>query len=185
MMMGASDDSNGCCTGATGPGLAFDPLDALDPNAVAVFRALKRVMMLYRQHAFHAFSRIGVHPGQAACLFALRGEEGLSQRELARRLFVSAPTVTGILQKMERADLVERKPDPHDQRLMRIRLTEHGREVAAALAEAFASQAESMFAGITPEELAELARLLARVGENLAGALGSDAGAVGVVADEE
>lgn len=184
--MDVLNDPNGCCNGAPASRPAFDPLEALDPNAVEVFRALKRVMMLYRQHAFRAFSEIGVHPGQAACLFALRGEEGLSQRELARRLFVSAPTVTGIVQKMERADLVERRPDPHDQRLMRIRLSERGREVAAALAETFASQAESMFAGITPEELAELARLLARVGENLAGALGSAAaGADGDTADEE
>lgn len=150
-----------------------------------VFRALKRVMMLYRQHAFRAFSQVGVHPGQAACLFALRGEEGLSQRDLARRLLVSAPTVTGIVQKMERAGLVERKPDEHDQRLMRIRLTAHGREVAAALAETFASQAESMFAGLTQADLAELSRLLTRVGENLADALGPSAGADSAMADEE
>lgn len=181
----AFDERDGCCDGQAASEPTCDPLSALDPDAVEVFRALKRVMMLYRQHAFRAFSEIGVHPGQAACLFALRGEEGLSQRELARRLFVSAPTVTGIVQKMERADLVERRPDPHDQRLVRIRLTEHGRAVAAALAETFASQAESMFAGFTPDELAELAQLLARVGENLAGALGSSIEADGDTADEE
>ncbi|MDI6713215.1 MAG: MarR family transcriptional regulator [Anaerosomatales bacterium] len=183
--MNVLTDSNGCCDSRAASGPAFDPLETLDPNTLGVFRALKRVMMLYRQHAFRAFSEVGVHPGQAACLFALRGEEGLSQRELARRLFVSAPTVTGIVQKMERADLVERRPDPHDQRLMRIRLSERGREVAAALAEAFASQAEAMFAGFTPEELAELSRLLSRVGENLAGALGSSAAIDGDTADEE
>lgn len=183
MTMDAMSDSSGCGNTPAAPGPAFDSLEAMDPNAVEVFRALKRVMMLYRQHAFQAFSRIGVHPGQAACLFALRGEEGLSQRELAQRLFVSAPTVTGIVQKMERAGLVGRQPDPHDQRLMRIRLTERGREVAKQLAESFAAQAESMFEGIAPEELAALSRLLARVGENLADALGSAAGSD--TADEE
>jgi DNA-binding MarR family transcriptional regulator len=140
----------------------------VDPHSYAAFRSLKRVMTLYRQLAFTVFEGAGVHPGQAACLFIVASAPGLSQRELADRLHVSPPTVTAMLQKMERAGFVERRPDSADQRLMRIWPTDQGRKVARALGEVFADHMKTMFDGFTEEEMATFVELMERLGDNVA-----------------
>jgi DNA-binding MarR family transcriptional regulator len=140
----------------------------VDPQSYAAFRSLKRVMTLYRQLAFTVFEGAGVHPGQAACLFIVASKPGLSQRELADRLYVSPPTVTTMLQKMERAGFIERRPDSADQRLMRIWPTDKGSKAARALGEVFADHMKTMFDGFTDEELAQFAQLMERLGSNVA-----------------
>ncbi|MCX8007643.1 MAG: MarR family transcriptional regulator [Coriobacteriia bacterium] len=157
------------------PAAASGPNDERHRPTGAALRALKRVMMLYRQLASRAFAEVGVHPGQAACLLALgRGGE-MSQRDLARRLLVSAPTVTGMVKRLEHAGFVERRIDERDQRLLRIRLTPRGDEVVARLHAVFEKQTEMAFAGMEADQVEALTRLLARIEENLARAVGREA----------
>lgn len=60
--------------------------------------------------------------------------EGITQQELADKLLVTKGNVVGLLDRMESADLVERRPDPRDRRANRVYLTRRGK---AALHEAF------------------------------------------------
>ncbi|MDI6843393.1 MAG: MarR family transcriptional regulator [Anaerosomatales bacterium] len=166
-----------CCGDLDDVGQDADALSGSGSGVLPAFRTFRRVLNLYRQNAFRAFSDLGMHPGQAACLFALRGRDGVSQRELAARMHVSPPTVTGMLQKMEHAGLIERQPDPLDQRLMRIRLTPEGAAMAERLTGLFAKQAEAMFAGLSEHELAQMRRALDRVADNLEQAIGGRPGA--------
>ena len=59
----------------------------------------------------------------------LREEDGLSQRELARRLSVEAPTLTRHVDRMAAEGLLVRKQDPDDRRITRISLTPAGRKL--------------------------------------------------------
>jgi len=56
-------------------------------------------------------------------------EEGISVGDLTRYLLVSRQSLTGILARLERDDLVERAVSPHDSRSRLIRLTSHGRHL--------------------------------------------------------
>lgn len=69
----------------------------------------------------------GLHPGQDNLLMLLWAHPGLRQAELARRLGVEPPTVTRMVQRLERAGLIERQSDPHDARLVRVRTTPRAR----------------------------------------------------------
>ena len=66
--------------------------------------------------------------GELIC--ALRKEKGLTQRELAEKMCVKPPSMTVALQKMEKNEYVTRKPDQEDQRIIRITLTEKGKNWA-------------------------------------------------------
>jgi len=60
-------------------------------------------------------------------LHVVRSDEGLSQKELARRVGVEAPTLVGLLDRMARSGWIERTPCGHDRRSKIVHLTEHAR----------------------------------------------------------
>ena len=63
-------------------------------------------------------------------VLSLDGE--MSQRELAERLNLTPPSITAAIQKMEKMDYIKRTPDPHDQRVLRLSLTEKSRAYPGA-----------------------------------------------------
>ena len=60
-------------------------------------------------------------------LATLRYSEGLTQKELAELLLVTKGNVVGLLDRLQKLDLVERRPDPEDGRSNRVHLTPGGR----------------------------------------------------------
>ncbi len=91
-----------------------------------VFGALHRVMHAQRRVMTQIMADRDIQPAQAFCMRVLGHHDGVTQRDLAELLEVSRPTVTVMLQKMEKAGLVERRVDTDDQRYTRIYLTEDG-----------------------------------------------------------
>ncbi|MEN6429893.1 MAG: MarR family transcriptional regulator [Coriobacteriales bacterium] len=144
-----------------------DAFPGVDADAFEAFRALKRLTVAYRHLMMKLFAERGTHPGQGACLFVLEKHPGLSQRELAEYLHVSAPAVTSMLQKMEKAGLVERTTDPADQRLTRLSITETGRDVLAGLHDVFGRQITVMFEGFDRDRILEFSSLLEQMTDNI------------------
>ncbi len=64
-----------------------------------------------------------VRPAYGSLLIPLYEEDGLRQGELARRARLSKQTLTTMARALERAGLVERRPDPEDGRATRVYLT--------------------------------------------------------------
>ena len=104
---------------------------------------------------------------QWAVLRHLWEQEGRSQVELQERLGLEAASVTGLLQRMIRAGLVERKPDPADKRVQRVFLTEHGRALEPVVKQLAAEVNAHALAGFTADEQVFLMRLLTRMLQNL------------------
>ena len=110
---------------------------------------------------------LGLYRGQPSVLQALWEQEGLMHTELARRLQVQPATITKMLQRMEKAGFVERRPDPDDQRVSRVYLTDAGRAVRADVQQVWRQLEEEAFAGFTLEEQVLLRRFFLQVRENL------------------
>ena len=110
---------------------------------------------------------LGLYRGQPSVLQALWEQEGLMHTELARRLQVQPATITKMLQRMEKAGFVERRPDPDDQRVSRVYLTDAGRAVRADVQQVWRQLEEEAFAGFTLEERVLLRRFFLQVRENL------------------
>jgi MarR family transcriptional regulator for hemolysin len=89
-----------------------------------------------------------------------------SQRELARAVGVSPPTLTHHLNAMEAGGLVARRRDPADRRNHLIELTESGRQAFARLRTAAAAFDAQLRAGFTPEKLDALGDALSRLSGN-------------------
>lgn len=62
-------------------------------------------------------------------LINLYRHEGISQQELARKLLVGRSNMSMLLPQMEKRGLIARRDDPKDKRVLRLFLTEKGRDV--------------------------------------------------------
>ena len=109
--------------------------------------------------------------GQAMCLRVLAAHDGIAQRDLAERLHLARPTVTTLLQRMEKAGFVTRQVDSRDQRLTRVYLTATGREMEAQLRAAFAEHIRLTFGSLPEADRRELERLLLALSAQAARAL--------------
>src|SRR5215470_15434847 len=131
---------------------------------LAVLTSVSRAVKAHLESRLQAH---GVHAGQQFILESLWREDGQTPGELAQRIGVETPTVTRAAQRMEAAGLVRRVPDTEDARLVRVYLTERGREVQEFLPTLLRAATDDVLAGLTQEERAELVRLLKRVQQNL------------------
>jgi DNA-binding MarR family transcriptional regulator len=59
-------------------------------------------------------------------LLHLWDQDGLTQKELSRRVHIEEPTTTRTLDRMERDGLVRRQRNPRNRRQVKVYLTERG-----------------------------------------------------------
>lgn len=145
--------------------------EGLDDASLSIFRAFKRAMSGQRQLMMRLLAEKGSHPGQAGCLQILAAEDGMSQSALAAILHVSKPSVTTMLQKMERSGLVQRRPDSGDQRKTLIFVTAEGRRLHAEIRSVFSEVFEASVGPMPDSDKEELRRLLQTLADNTSAAL--------------
>jgi DNA-binding MarR family transcriptional regulator len=102
---------------------------------------------------------------QYTVLSVIGRHEGLSSAELSRRFFVTPQTMNELIGLLERRDYIVRKADPSNRRILRMAVTDNGREMLDRC-DALADAVERDVFGAMPEEdyrrLSELTRDLAR-----------------------
>jgi DNA-binding MarR family transcriptional regulator len=150
-------------------------LDGVDPLSYRVFQAFMRNIHLHRQLMARTLVADGSRPGQVVCLRVLASHDAISQRDLARALNLTPPSVTAMLQRMERDGIVERRPDETDQRVTRVRLTVEGRRLEERLRETFARFINQSLESMTEDDRRELERLLDLLSDGTERALAASA----------
>lgn len=141
-------------------GPSFIEIRGVDPASLQVFHAFFKAMRLHRQLMFRMMSQKDIYPGQAGCLWVIGANDGIPQRDLARRLHVARPTITIMLPKMAAAGLITRQPDENDQRLTRIYLTDAGRRLQDEMNSTLADFISASFGRMTTDDLKDFERLL-------------------------
>jgi DNA-binding MarR family transcriptional regulator len=79
-----------------------------------------------------AFSESGVEvtPIQVMLLFFLQKNDGSSLTQISQGLMLENPTVTGLIDRLEKSGYVKRSDHPNDRRVYLVHLTEKGNKVA-------------------------------------------------------
>jgi MarR family transcriptional regulator, organic hydroperoxide resistance regulator len=114
-----------------------------------------------------ALTEIGLYAGQEMFLWQLWRQDGLTQSQMVERMCVQPPTISKMLDRLEKAGLVTRSPDSEDSRISRVYLTEQGRESERAVCAVWNNLEQRITAGLTIEERLLLRRLLLQIRENL------------------
>jgi len=128
---------------------------------------------VHHARAHQLLEALGLYRGQPPVLFALWEKEGLTHTELAERLRNTPSTISKMLRRMEHAGFVVRRPDPDDQRVSRVYLTEAGRAIESDVQAAFRKLEDETFLGLSSEQRVLLHCLLQQMRDNLRRAMGS------------
>lgn len=91
--------------------------------------AVGRACQLMQQALTRALADLEIKPPHLDILVNLYRFEGISQQELARKLLVGRSNMSMLLPQMEKRGLLERRADQKDKRVLRLYLTESGREL--------------------------------------------------------
>lgn len=102
---------------------------------------------------------------QVLAWLALEGE--LTQSQLAEKLRIEAPTLVGILDRMERDGWITRQPDAHDRRKKLIRPTPRVQPVWETVARAARQVRARASQHLTPDELHLLKKIMTVIRGNL------------------
>ena len=95
---------------------------------------------------------LSVSLSQAFAIHELDHGSGLSQQELADRLFLEKSTVSRMVADLENKGLVRRERDPDNRRTYRLKLTDAGRNFHVRVAEGYGAQYQRWTAAMTPAE---------------------------------
>jgi DNA-binding MarR family transcriptional regulator len=104
----------------------------------------------------------GSHRGYQV-LKAATEEQPESQSALCQRLGIDRTVMTYLLDDLERADLVARKPAPHDRRTRLVVATETGRERLAELERRLGHAETHVLSGLNAADRKSLKALLGKV----------------------
>jgi DNA-binding MarR family transcriptional regulator len=100
-----------------------------DPSESALDTARRLIgeaITVFDPFRFRTWAELGLTTAQLRVLFMMRHQPGVTAGELATRLSVTPPTISGIVDRLVRLGLVRREDDATDRRLVRNSLTTQG-----------------------------------------------------------
>jgi DNA-binding MarR family transcriptional regulator len=133
--------------------------------AEGTFRGLLRVLGLLERVMQPYFAQFGISGSQWGVLRNLyRAEQdglpGLRLTDLSERLLIRPPSVTGVVDRLQRGGLVVRDGSPFDMRAKQVALTAKGRELVERILAVHGRQIDTVLGVLSPAEQAQLHRLL-------------------------
>ena len=137
------------------------------PLAASVGAAIRITHRAFAQDLQAYLVRHHVTVGMWFFLRTLWEEDGLTQRELSRRVGTMESTTVQQLRKMELQGLIERRRSTIDRRKVHVHLTGAARGLRAQLLPYAEEVNRAALAGLTPHEVAALKQTLTRIRANL------------------
>ena len=132
-----------------------------------VEKLVREVNRLHFTKFHQALSEFGLGKGQPPILKYLSLNDGCTQSEIAKREHVTAATTTVMLQTMEKNGLIERKNDENDLRIMRVYITDKGREIQEKCDEAIENMEKEIYRDFTTAEIDAFKALLTKKRDRL------------------
>lgn len=133
-------------------------------EARSVLMALRRIIQAVDIHSRSLMQSSGLSVPQLLVLQALEGSaEALGTSALAQRLTLTQGTISAILERLERKQLITRERGGEDKRRVQVQLTEQGREVLDATPEPLQDSFLQAFGALPDYERSQLLASLQRL----------------------
>ena len=124
-----------------------------------------------RKKAGEFFRRYGLTDVQYNVLSLLRHQSsengGLTQVELSRMMLVNRANITTLIDRMEKANLVGRRPVPDDRRYNIVELTPHGLAMYHKVSGIYKRKIAEIMSALEQDELEALKTILEKLRMNL------------------
>jgi MarR family transcriptional regulator, organic hydroperoxide resistance regulator len=129
--------------------------------------SLDKISSQMRRDYSESLRELNLHVGQDKLLARLWLDDGITQMQLCEHLKCEPPTVTNMVKSLEQNGFIYRNRDEQDARVMRIFLTDKGKELEKPVDFKWKQQQEKLLHSILPEERLILRELMKRMERNL------------------
>jgi DNA-binding MarR family transcriptional regulator len=98
---------------------------------LSVLQSLRRIIRAVSLYSHRLAAIYKITAPQLVCLLTIVKEGSLNLSTLSKRVFLSASTVVGILDRLEEKGLITRQRDHKDRRLINVQATPKGKDLVA------------------------------------------------------
>lgn len=141
----------------------------MDVTAVQTFLTLLRVASDVIENLDACLARHDLLQGRWWVLILLMREENLSASPstLADKAGVTRATMTGLLDSLERSELIERIPNPADRRMLNVKLTDKGQKRLDEVMPDYYARVAQVMRELSEKDRAMLIEMLQKVGSRV------------------
>lgn len=112
-------------------------------------------------------SQHGIHHGQGHVLGMLMKHNDVAQKELAQWLNIRPASLTDLLEKLERDQLIVRSRDQNDRRVVRVSITEKGQQIVRQNIQVRREIEATMFGSLSGSEIQTMTAILQKMSQSL------------------
>lgn len=136
------------------------------------FRSLLRTGGALRRVMEPFFAQFGISGAQWGVLRALwraeqEGHKSLRAADLTERLLIRPPSVSGVIDRLDRQGLIVRMAAADDLRAKRVSLSPQGRRLLKRVLEGLSRKVPTVLGGLSPDEQTQLEGLLGKLVRHL------------------
>lgn len=107
----------------------------MDERTIRIEENLRRVCYKIKKKGREILNDVDITPPQFEALQYLIHEQNLTIGELSSKMYLACSTVTDLLDRMERNELVKRVKDENDRRIVRIAVLDKGHNLLQSVME--------------------------------------------------
>lgn len=133
------------------------------PAFLPTMRELARTYQAFSSYSDSHVRTMGLTSPQFDVLATLGGTDGMSMKDLAAATLVTKGTLTGIVDRLEKKELLRREIPPENRRSFTIVLTDAGETLFEKVFPEHIAHLQQRFEKLTTEELQQLQGLLKKL----------------------
>jgi len=137
--------------------------EQFDEPVVKVERLLRHVAFIIKKRGRDILKDFDITNPQFNALLALRDNPNITMGEMCEKLFLACSTATDLIDRMEKNGFLERKRDSQDRRVIRLSITDKGKEVISEVIAARRRYVATIVSKLTEQEKVELANSLEKL----------------------
>ena len=145
--------------------MQIDPDKTEDQELFAL--SLASSSRIWRRYLDLQFRELDLSQARWSVLLELSRNEEVTQVELARTLGIEAATLVRLLDGLEGAGLVERRPSARDRRAKTLHLTEAASPLIVRMEDISAASRAKILEGISRQDLRIATKVLSRIADRL------------------
>ncbi|HHV47067.1 MAG TPA: MarR family transcriptional regulator [Tissierellia bacterium] len=126
--------------------------NGISQNVINIEKYLRKVEYIIRKKGREILSDFNITIPQFTALQILINNEGMTIGELSQKMALACSTITDLVDRMERNELVIRKKDEKDKRVVRIEVLPKGHEIVEKVLEKRVMFLDSKMKGLSEEE---------------------------------
>lgn len=128
---------------------------------------LSRQMHRMEHWMAHQCKGHSMHHSQHYLLSLIEQHDGAIQQDLVEEMDIRPSSMSELLSKLEQADLIIREKDDDDQRVMRVRITEKGKQHVEQMKGHLSDLTINLFDCLTEEEREKLLSLIQKINTHI------------------